>query len=557
MALNSVHYSIPNGPWEQVSDRVRQIIQSISSLDIPKLETSIASPLSKDTDYDSDTYGQITLNIGSGLVDDSGTLIVDDTVYLPYTGATANVDLGAYDLATTGTGNFGPLNATGAVDFDSTVNIDGTLDVTGATGLDGAVIIDDTLNVTGGCDFDSTVNIDGTLDVGGVSVFQAVVGLSKAVPGSFLHAYVDNTLTTKANNLILEQDGTGDVGLTFSLTGSTDWTIGVDNSASNKLVFSARDIDVENILLYSSMDLSTSGNLRLNPSGAAGGGALYQFAKTTTGAAQIYNIFTATLAVGGGSGLAGHGLSYTFQIENSAGALHDAGKFRYEWTDPTAGSEDSKFIVQVLCGGALTDILKVDGKSVQCSTPGTASLVVDSITTYNKAMSMIVADPSSRVLFDSGGHLYITSQSTANIRNGVIAGGTNQLVIQNDGDISVTKDVNCADVVASGRLSSGTLTITASSNTTDVSGINALFVNTTSGDVTLSGLVGGVDGQNLAVAKIVAVNDLILQHENASHGGDDLFMHQLADEIIDAGGVMLVFNGTTSKWYDVSHAKHV
>lgn len=77
MTLNSVHYTIPNGPWEQVSDRVRQIIQSISSLDIPKLETSVASPLVKDTDYDSDTYGQITITVGDGLVDNSGTLEVD------------------------------------------------------------------------------------------------------------------------------------------------------------------------------------------------------------------------------------------------------------------------------------------------------------------------------------------------------------------------------------------------------------------------------------------------------------------------------------------------
>ena len=109
-----------------------------------------------------------------------------------------------------------------------------------------------------------------------------------------------------------------------------------------------------------------------------------------------------------------------------------------------------------------------------------------------------------------------------------------------------------------GSINSNTLTITASADDTDVSGVNTLFVNTTSGDVTLGGLVGGVDGQKLAVVKIVAVNDLILEHEEGIGGTtDDFFMHQLGDEIIDAGGVMIVYNGTTEKWYDVSHAKHV
>lgn len=118
--------------------------------------------------------------------------------------------------------------------------------------------------------------------------------------------------------------------------------------------------------------------------------------------------------------------------------------------------------------------------------------------------------------------------------------------------------INGQLVIWQNRISSGTLTITASSDTTDVSGVNTLFVNTTSGDVTLGGLVGGIDGQKLMVVKIVAVNDLILEHEEGIGGNtDDFFMHQLGDEIIDAGGVPLIFNGTTEKWYDVSHAKHV
>lgn len=125
------------------------------------------------------------------------------------------------------------------------------------------------------------------------------------------------------------------------------------------------------------------------------------------------------------------------------------------------------------------------------------------------------------------------------------------------GNVGIDTDPNCKLDVA-GAISSETLTITASADDTDVSGVNTLFVDTTSGDVTLGGLVGGVDGQMLNIVKIVAANDLILEHEEGIGGDtDDFFMHQLIDEIIDAGGVPVVFNGTTGRWYDVSHAKHV
>jgi len=147
--------------------------------------------------------------------------------------------------------------------------------------------------------------------------------------------------------------------------------------------------------------------------------------------------------------------------------------------------------------------------------------------------------------------LYSTDGSTWTPRF-MLWGDTGEIEI---GGATIDSDGNA---VFDGRISSGQTTITTSSDTTDVSGINTLFVDTTSADVILGGLVGGVDGQTLLIVKIVAVNDLTLQHEEGIGGDtDDFFMHQLADEIIDSGGVTLVFNGTTEKWYDCSHAKHV
>jgi len=133
------------------------------------------------------------------------------------------------------------------------------------------------------------------------------------------------------------------------------------------------------------------------------------------------------------------------------------------------------------------------------------------------------------------------------------ATASNEMVVTNIN----SADFGGANIKTTGRISSGTATITASSDTTDVSGINTLFVNTTAGDVTLGGLKGGVDGQKLSVVKIVAVNDLILEHEEGVAGSQDFFMHQLGDEIIDAGGVPIVYEEVTGTWFDCSHAKHI
>jgi len=101
---------------------------------------------------------------------------------------------------------------------------------------------------------------------------------------------------------------------------------------------------------------------------------------------------------------------------------------------------------------------------------------------------------------------------------------------------------------------SGTATVTASADNTDVSDVNTLWVTTAGGDVVLGGLTGGIDGQVLYVIRKDTTNDLTLENA-AGVGTQDFIMHTGANEIIDAGGVVLVCDG--SDWYDVSHAKHV
>ena len=126
-----------------------------------------------------------------------------------------------------------------------------------------------------------------------------------------------------------------------------------------------------------------------------------------------------------------------------------------------------------------------------------------------------------------------------------------------DQDLKTTSDVTFKDLTLTGAINSGTATITASADDTDVSGINTLFINPGS-TVTIGGFAGGVDGQVLHVIVVDADQTVTLENEEVT-GTQKLAMHQSADETLtgERGGWTLVFNSITGFWHDVSHAKHV
>jgi len=91
----------------------------------------------------------------------------------------------------------------------------------------------------------------------------------------------------------------------------------------------------------------------------------------------------------------------------------------------------------------------------------------------------------------------------------------------------------------------------------DVSNVNVLFIDCSANAITISGLVGGVNGQRLYIARLcIAGNAITLQYDVAT-GNQRLLLHAGADETLtgEYGGWILVCNGTN--WYDCSHAKHV
>lgn len=103
-------------------------------------------------------------------------------------------------------------------------------------------------------------------------------------------------------------------------------------------------------------------------------------------------------------------------------------------------------------------------------------------------------------------------------------------------------------------IASGTATITASADNTDVSGINTMFINITS-NIVLGGLTGGVDGQMLQIVYKGNYTATCTVEDTEGEGDQDFYTHTRLDESIDGGGYTFVCDG--SNWYDTSHARHV
>ena len=109
-----------------------------------------------------------------------------------------------------------------------------------------------------------------------------------------------------------------------------------------------------------------------------------------------------------------------------------------------------------------------------------------------------------------------------------------------------------AKLEVNGAIASGTSTITASSDATDVSGVNTLFVDLAS-DALIGAFVGGVNGQvlNIVVIQVTAYG-VSLEH-NEGTGNQNLFLQGEADSLIfqDFGGWTMICNGTS--WYEVQN----
>jgi cytoskeletal protein CcmA (bactofilin family) len=158
------------------------------------------------------------LEVGQDATFESG-LEVQGLTYL--TGLFNVNDKFTVDQLTGNTVVYGTQNVKGAVDLDSTLNVDGntilngtqnvkgavdldsTLNVDGTVNIEGATVIDDTLQVTGAVDFDNNLNVDGTLNVEGATTIDDTLNVTG-------NTDVDGTLNVDGNVTLqgtLEVDG--------------------------------------------------------------------------------------------------------------------------------------------------------------------------------------------------------------------------------------------------------------------------------------------------------------------------------------------------------------
>ena len=106
----------------------------------------------------------------------------------------------------------------------------GTLDLSAA----GSIICNED-----GLDVDFRVEGDNEPNLFFVDASVDAIGICTATPNTNILLNIYRNDTSVRGGLLLEQDGTGDATLEFLLTAGSEWTIGIDNSASDTFVISA------------------------------------------------------------------------------------------------------------------------------------------------------------------------------------------------------------------------------------------------------------------------------------------------------------------------------
>ena len=107
------------------------------------------------------------------------------------------------------------------------------------------------------------------------------------------------------------------------------------------------------------------------------------------------------------------------------------------------------------------------------------------------------------------------------------------------------------DIVAGGKTASGTVTVTASADDTDVADVNTVFIDPGAA-VVIGAFTGGVNGQKLRVLVIDPDQNVTLEH-NEGTANQNVFLHSAGDETLasEYGGWELVCNGTS--WFQSTH----
>jgi len=217
------------------------------------------------------------------------------------------------------------------------------------------------------------------------------------------------------------------------------------------------------------------------------------------GNADVSTIATWRRGRSGANGAAGLGLRHNMQIENSAGAFHDAAYLDVAWDDATDTSEDASLTISLFTGGSATECLKLTGTA---GTLGTVPIVTTSGAQTLTNKSIVASQLTGAVAIANGGTGQtaqtaafdalaptttkgdlIAHDGTDNVR--LVKGTDGQVLVADStatagvkwddmgvGEISVL-DLNSAqDVVAAGSTEETIYTYTVPANTLSANGMH-------------------------------------------------------------------------------------
>ncbi len=116
--------------------------------------------------------------------------------------------------------------------------------------------------------------------------------------------------------------------------------------------------------------------------------------------------------------------------------------------------------------------------------------------------------------------------------------------------VGVKTGTPTTDFQVNGAIASGATNTAIGSDAIDVDTVNAIFMTTTGGDITIGGLRNGVFGQKVTITKITAANNMIVEN-NEPGATQKIFLSGNADKTFaNYGGVNLICNGT--HWFETS-----
>ena len=191
--------------------------------------------------------------------------------------------------------------------------------------------------------------------------FAGKVGIGTDSPERLLSLYSDNAETTP--RLLIEQDGTGDAVMAFSLTSGQGWSMGIDNSGGDAFMIHNSSGGVDS---SSQFVILNSGNVGI---GTVSPDRLLELSKSVQGGQG------ATLRLTNIVGGAGAGVAIEFNGPGSQG-IHS--KIKTE----DLGAFDSNLIFQTKAtasAGALADRLTIDNVgAIQFNDYGAGTLITDS-----------------------------------------------------------------------------------------------------------------------------------------------------------------------------------